>query len=171
VTVKLISGNGTALGPDSLVTYKLGANSGAATIVHKDQDWSLISGTQWIGWALSGPPFPNEGAPHPAGSGAFGEVNPAHYSIGFSVPSGAVDPSMTVKVLADNCADIYLNSTLVGSEATGAARNVTTFFTTVNTFSTTTGFNPGGNVLRFDVTDAGGVAGLDFEATITYLVQ
>src|SRR4029077_18719780 len=127
----------------------------------------LIPGTQWIDWKLNGS---GGGAPHPAGSGAFGEVNPARYSIGFNLPPTAINTSLSVDVLADNCADVYLNGTLFGSQSTIPNCLNTAHFTTVSTFSTTTGFNTGANTLRFDVTDGGVIAGLDFKATVTYTI-
>jgi hypothetical protein len=172
VTQTLISGNGSVGGPDSAVSFTLGGLSGPATVVNTNAAWGVIPGTQWVDFAsctVGG--LSVQGCSHPAGSGAFGELNPATYSIGFSLPAGALSPSLSVDVNADNCADVFLNGSLFGSQAPVASCINPVFFTLPpSTFSTSTGFM-GANVLRFDVTDGGVIAGVDFKATLTYTLD
>lgn len=86
------------------------------------------------------------------------------YRTHFSLPARFDAPSLSVTLLADNFVEVFLNGFSVGDHI-GFGASVTLDDNDV------THFQKGRNVLEFDVTDTGGAAGFDYEATITYAVK
>jgi hypothetical protein len=156
-TITIVSGNGPVLGPDPAV--QVVADSVASTTEPRPAtirgvccDWaSPLPGSQWI------VPFTN-------GTGtAF-----TTYQTTFTLPVGAINPSISVTVLADNAATVRLNGTVFAAQGCDA----TNYFGPAQTYSTSSGFAPAVNTLTFDVSNSGacgtGPSGLDFVATVTY---
>lgn len=81
-----------------------------------------------------------------------------------------------MKVLADNCAKVSLNTNPFGDQATQFPDSQCEYAPNFRTVSTFTAANAAWfqtaatNKLDFDVTDLGVAAGLDFLATLTYTI-
>jgi hypothetical protein len=140
------------------VLYSNSSGSGTASIVTAtDETWgSAIGGTSWIN--TSGNAGPDS---------AVGLTT--SYTTSFPLPPGVV-ASITVDLLADNAATVYLNDTQIGQQPQQpdfpnfdgtAAWSYT--WTTQSDFVT-----DGSNTLRIDNVDFGDSNGLDFLATVTY---
>ena len=88
------------------------------------------------------------------------------YTTTFNLPVGFGSPSLNACVHADNRATIFLNSTKIGQQPLAGAN----FSGPPECFATTTAalFQAGSNTLQIDVLDAGGSAGLDYQATVTF---
>jgi hypothetical protein len=154
----LISGRGVPGGRDRATRF---AAVGSATwapayIVNKNPLWkSPIPGTKWIsfnGTSVSPLPYP--------------QVSKYVFKTYFSLPPSFHNPSLVVKVMADNSAAIYVNNGFVASQPCCTFSN----FQTVSTFTdmTLSHFHAGTNTLRFVVGDFGVVGGLDYRARITW---
>ncbi|MEO8108151.1 MAG: YDG domain-containing protein [Actinomycetes bacterium] len=154
-TVKtIVSGTGT-------VTWVIPStsDSGAATLVTPNSHWGLLPDTLWINTAGSSAPY----------TGAFPTTE---YSTTFQLPAAA-SASISVDVLADNSATLYLNDSLLGSQPASDGTQFKNFDGTEHwTFPTSQlgWFRRGDNTLKIVNTDGDeGVAnGIDFKATVTY---
>lgn len=92
------------------------------------------------------------------------------YTTTFVLPANALSPSLSVISMADNSANISLNTTQFQTRNTAACR---ADFLAPLTASTTSGFVVGVNTLSFAVDNCIGgfglnATGLDFVATVTY---
>lgn len=165
-TITLQSGNGAIGGTDAAVRVVADTNTGTteprpANIVTRHSNWAPAidastptAESQWISYSPSGA----------SGSPATLQTT---YETTFTLPAGATNAALTVKVLADNRAELSLNGTVFGAQ-TGCFG----FSGPPSTFTTTIGFVPGVNTLSFNVANpsscGAGPSGLDFVATVTY---
>lgn len=142
------------------VTYSIPSipRSGtAATIAVPNSAWhAAIGGSQWIN--TTG----NDADP-------YGLNRTTRYEATFNLPAFSA-ASITVQVLADNAATVYLNGTQIGQQPQSDYhpnyQAVSTF--TWSTAATPNGFNVGPNTLRIDNRDFGVASGIDFLATVSY---
>ena len=156
-TITIVSGNGPVGGPDPAV--QVIADSAASTIEPRPAhiigvccDWAPpVAGSQWV---------------TPGGEGRG--FSSSTYQTTFTLPVGAVNPSISVTVLADNAATVRLNGTVFAAQGCEASN----YFGPAQTYSTSSGFVAGSNTLTFAVSNSGacgtGPTGLDFVATVTY---
>ena len=159
-TITLQSGNGVIGGSDSAVRVVADTNSGTmeprpANIVAKHSNWApAIAGSQWVSYS-------------PGGASGSPPTLETTYEITFTLPAGATNAALSVKVLADNRAELSLNGIVFG-EQTGCFG----FVGSPSTFPTSTAFVAGVNTLSFKVANpancGAGPSGLDFVATVTY---
>jgi hypothetical protein len=129
-----------------------------------DAAWAdPIAETSWIGVSAD--------CTNAAALGSAGEPRVTNYSVGFELPSGFLDPSISVSVHADNAATIFLNDTQIGAQP-GCSPDCPTanFQGDPEAFvsSDESLFEVGSNTLRFSVADFGVVTGLDFSAVVTF---
>jgi hypothetical protein len=115
-------------------------------------DWTPpVAGSQWV---------------TPGGEGRV--FFSATYQTIFTLPVGAVNPSISVTLLADNAATVRLNDTVFAAQGCDTSN----YFGPAQTYATSSGFEPTVNTLTFDVSNSGacgfGPSGLDFVATVTY---
>jgi hypothetical protein len=121
--------------------------------------WDTIPDTQWISGS-------------PDGTGFGSEVTDEHYfsTTTFDLPGNAQNPSLTMSILADGGAEVFLNGNPVGStegdvDDSSNYQNPPTVLSTNNEEF----FNIGGeNSLSFIVSNVDDPMGLDYKATITY---
>ncbi len=171
----------------ALLTLALGVAS--ATVATTPSPFTIASGTDPVTYSipslsLSGTTAiiasPN-GAWHaaigssrwinPTGNWAYsGSLNrTTSYATTFTLPAFS-SASITVQVLADNAATLYLNGTQIGQQPQSDYhpnyQSVSSY--TWSTASTPNGFNVGANTLRIDNRDFGSASGIDFLATVTY---
>jgi thrombospondin type 3 repeat protein len=156
-TITIVSGNGPVGGPDPAVQvvadpYDVTIEPRPATIVGACCDWAApVAGSGWILPYRSGPFF------------SF-----ATYRASFTLPAGALNPSISLTLLADNGAAVRLND----SEFAAQGCDPSNYFGPAQTYATSSGFVTGSNTLTFDVSNSldcgGGPTGLDFVATVTY---
>ncbi len=166
-TITLQSGNGSIGGTDAAVRVVADTNNTTveprpADIVARHSNWApaIDASTpavesQWVSYS-------------PAGASGSPLTLETTYETTFTLPAGATDAAVSVRVLADNRAEVSLNGT-----AFGAQEGCLGFQGSPSTFSTTTGFVPGVNTLSFKVANpaegcGAGPSGLDFVATVTY---
>lgn len=109
--------------------------------------WSSLAGSQWIG------PTPN----------ASGDLGKYTYEFCFCLCQGFTNASLTLRGLADNSADVYVNgsTTPVGSFTgfSGAGSLVQTNNQQL--------FQVGTNCVRVEVNNQGGPTGLNIDGTMT----
>jgi hypothetical protein len=160
-TVTLVSGNGGGTGSlDSAVTYaKASGGTGSAVILDTHGAYASLPGARWISWKTVTEGFSKYGAPHTG--------DDITYSIGFNLPAGATNVSVSGTFYADNRGSGALNGALLGAHPAGFGSG----FNTPVSFSSSSGFLTGANTLKFTVEDQGGISGLTFKATITYYAQ
>ncbi len=126
-----------------------------ANIVAKHSNWAhAIAGSQWVSYS-------------PGGASGSPPTLETTYEITFTLPAGATNAALSVKVLADNRAELSLNG-IVFDEQTGCFG----FVGSPSTFPTSAAFVAGVNTLSFKVANPAncraGPSGLDFVATVTY---
>ena len=167
-TSPLISGNGLIgdLDPFNEVSVDGGVTWQPAHIVAKNSAWAIIPGTQYI---FCGPTISD-----PCGVANLPGISTL-YRTTFTLPSGFSNPSLTVDVHADNAAIVYLNGVEIGRHPCHQLHPTPSctggeFSGPPDTFATSLSslFKVGQNILSFDLWDFGGIAGLDYEATVTY---
>ncbi|MGH9281097.1 MAG: calcium-binding protein [Acidimicrobiales bacterium] len=120
-----------------------------------------LPGTAWIGPNTQGL---CAGAAPPNG-------NLVSLIVPFTLPMGALDPSVVVLVHADDSVGVFLNNTLIGGKSPSIlAPNYQSPPETYTTSDVGPGgpFVPGPNMLRFDHRNYGGVCGLNFLAIVTF---
>ena len=166
-TITLQSGNGVIGGTDSAVQVVADTNTDTteprqANIVAKHPGWApaIDASTpapesQWVSYS-------------PNGANGSPATLQTTYETTFTLPAGASNAALTVKVLADNRAELSLNGTVFGAQS-----GCFGFSGPPSTFTTATGFVPGVNTLSFNVANpaagcGAGPSGLDFVATVTY---
>jgi hypothetical protein len=153
---KLISGHGVPGGRDRMTLFSpLGKTTWApAYIVNKDSLWaSPIPGTNWISFSSTS-----------ASQLPYPRLSRYVFRTDFQLPLTFHNPSLVIKVMADNSAAVYVNGRLAGSQPCCSFGN----FQGVSTFTDTnpSHFRKGRNSLRIVVGDYGAVGGLDYLATI-----
>ena len=156
-TLTLISGGGSGgFGtPDPIVKYAIvGGASGQARIVSPNVAYGLVPGTRWVN--TSGLASPDQAL-----------LKTANYSVSFALPDCFASPSVTVHVLADNAATLFLNGTQFGQQPQS---DFHPNYQVASTFawSGASAFHSGANTLTIAVTDFGVVNGVDFQAVVTY---
>jgi len=158
-SVTLVSGAGSVGSLDPTISYaRDSGGTGAAVILKKHGAYASLPGANWVNWSIITAAFDNGfGSPH-----AGDDIT---YSIGFTLPAGATNPSLSGSFLADNRGDGFLNGIAIGGHP---ASPFGAGFTTPASVSASSGFVPGANTLSFKVRDDGGVAGLTFSVTVTY---
>ena len=109
--------------------------------------------------------------PGGCGSGAAPNGSPHTVSANFTLPSGAMNPSILVQVHADNAVAVRLNGRLLGGQSPA---QITTNFQGAPESYTVAGFQPvgalvgGTNTLQFTLHNYGGPCGLDYLATVAF---
>ncbi len=159
-TLTLISGGGSGgFGtPDLITTYAIvGGGSGQALIASPHPAWSVIPGTRWVN--TSGVATP--------GSTDQALNKTTNYMVSFNLPDCFASPAVTIQVLADNAATLFLNGTQVGQQPQSA---LPANFQAISTFtwSGASDFRSGANSLTIANVDYGAVNGVDFQAVVTY---
>lgn len=159
-TLTLVSGVGGGVGSlDSSVTYtKALGGSGSAIILNTHPAYASLSGARWVNWGMI-TTWPNYGfgLPHTG--------NDITYTTAFTLPAGAVNPSLSGTFYADNRGSAFLNGAPIGAHTAAPFQYG---FNTPASVSATSGFAAGANTLSFTVEDFGGVAGVAFVVTVTY---
>jgi hypothetical protein len=162
----LISGQGAIGAHDGANHFSLdgGATFAPAFIIAKHPAWGgPIAGTKWINFD---PTFASLPGPFP---------QTTIYQTHFNLPATFAAPSLTVTLLADNGASVFLNGNLVGGQGfagcPGACPPANFTVPTAFADANAAHFQKGLNVLEFHVTDFGVAAGLDYRATIMYTVD
>jgi hypothetical protein len=160
-TLTLVSGGGTGgFGtPDPITTYAIvGGSSGQAGIISANVAYGTIPGTRWVnttGVAISG--TTNDQASYMT----------TNYVVSFALPKCYASASITVQVLADNAATLFLNGTQFGQQTQAdlpANYQVASTFT----LSVTSDFLPGANTLTIANADFRYANGVDFQAVVTH---
>ncbi len=156
-TLTLISGGGSGgLGTlDPLVKYAIvGGSSGEARIVLPNVAYNIIPGTRWVN--TTGLSIPDQ---------AF--LKNTDYTASFALPDCYVSPSISVQVLADNAATLFVNGTQFGQQPQQA---ILANFQVISTFawSGASAFHSGANTLTISNADYSVVNGVDFKAVVTY---
>ena len=150
-SITLVSGGSGAPGSnDPLVTASLdGETFQPAVITSPHALYSTLPGTQWV--TVDG--------------GAFTTVR---YRLPFTLPAGAVGPSLVADVHADNYAQVMLNGTSLGTQSSDGG--VANFQDPAEQFSTDDAahFVTGENYLDVLVTDQAPPNGLDVSAVVRY---
>jgi hypothetical protein len=157
-TITLVSGGGAGdFGtPDPSVTYSIPAigATGAAVITRPNGGYGAITGARWI---------------NTTGSTGIDQstILSTDYSTTFSLPAGFAGPSISVQVLADNAATVFLNGVQIGQQPQVDSE---VNFGIVSTFgnSALATFHVGSNTLTIRNADFGGSNGIDFKAVISY---
>jgi hypothetical protein len=131
--------------------------------------WSLIDGTKWV--LVPGGPGADLAVNHAAAPCWLCSEVHTDYVVTFRLPKGFTAASISVLVLADDSAEVFLNETSLGRQPTRPDRVEGNLIGDPWPFSTEKASlsRPGVNTLRFRVMDIGGGTGLDYSATITYL--
>lgn len=140
-------------------------------------DGPFNAGTQSIPWHFSGSPNPTWTQAYLVGSHPWGFVpgsntwincGPATntclntavaYRVQFAVPSGWSNPTMTVQILADNAATVFLNGTQIGSRIVSSG--------STGSVSLNASLQTGINEMVLVMEDWGGLAGFNYRADIT----
>ncbi len=159
-TITLVSGTGGGVGSlDPAISYaKASGGTGTAVILRQHGAYASLPGANWVNWSIITTAFDNGfGTPH------LGDD--VTYSIGFTLPAGATNASLTGTFYADNRGDGFLNGASIGGHPASPFGGG---FSTAAAVNATSGFVAGANTLSFTVRDDGGVAGLAFSVTITY---
>lgn len=122
--------------------------------------YHLTEGTDWVGLQSECGEFS-----HASAGLMWSRAVYTHYDVTFRLPRGFTSPSISVLVLVDDTAEVFLNGTSIGT-----VREVNTVGPPAR-FATEKAslFHPGVNTLRFRVKDVGEDTGVDYSATITYL--
>ncbi len=162
-TLTLISGGGPGgLGsPDPIVKYAIvGGSSGQARIVSPNPAYAIIPGTRWVN--TTGSPIQDQ---------AFRRTT--DYTVPFVLPGCYASPSISVQVLADNAATLFLNGTKFGQQLPQA--DFPPNYQVISTFavSSASAFHSAANTLTIENVDFGVTNGLDpngidFKAVVTY---
>ena len=158
-TITIVSGNGPVGDPDPAVqvvddSFDVTIEPRPATTIGVCCDWAApVPGSQWI-------------VPFRYGNGTGFWFTT--YRATFTLPAGALNPSISLALLADNGAAVRLND----SEFVAQGCDASNYFGPAQTYSTSSGFVTGSNTLTFDVSNSldcgGGPTGLDFVATVAY---
>lgn len=161
-TVTLASGASGGTGSlDPAVTYaKASGGTGTAIILDTHSAYHSLAGARWVSFATVMEGSSKFGAPHTG--------DDITYSIGFTLPAGATDASLTGTFYADNRGSGFLNGSPIGAHP---ALPFGGGFTNAAAINASSGFASGANTLSFTVQDQGGVSGVTFKATITYWAQ
>ena len=159
-TISLVSGAGGGTGTlDAAVSYAKASGTGTAVIIDTHPFYASLPGARWVSWAT-----------HPEGSSTYGAPHVGDdvtYNIGFTLPAGATNASLSGTFYADNRGSGSLNGGLLG------AHSATPFgagFSTPVSLSTSSGLVSGANTLSFTVEDQGGISGVTFSVTVTYSI-
>ncbi len=172
-TIILISGNGVVGTLDPLNQRSLdgGATWQPALIVAKHSAYSLILGTKYIscGETTTDPA-------DPCAIGTNASPKTIRFRAPFSLPLGFSNPSLSVDLHADNAAAVFLNGTPIGQQPCFGLPSFpgcpqSNFLNPPETFSTSSPalFQAGTNYLEIRLYDHGGVAGLDYKATVSFV--
>jgi hypothetical protein len=161
-TLTLVSGASGGTGSlDPAISYaQASGGTGTAIILDTHPAFHSLPGARWVSWATIKEGSRTYGAPH--------DGDDITYSIGFTLPAGATDASLSGTFYADNRGDGFLNGAPIGGH------NPLPFgggFTTPVSINASSGFVTGANTLSVKVQDQGGVSGVTFKATITYWAQ
>jgi hypothetical protein len=161
-TLTLVSGGGAGgFGTaDPIVKYAIvGGGSGPARIVSPNPAWSTIPGTRWVN---------TSGVANVPSDQATNKTT--NYTVAFELPDCYVSPSVTVQVLADDAATLFVNGTQFGQQPQQIDPSHYSNFQKPSTFtwSVASDFRPGANTLRFRNVDYAVVNGVDFQAVVTY---
>lgn len=164
-TKKLISGQGGIGAHDGANHFSIdgGTTFAPAFIIAPHPAWGGLPGSKWINF---GPTFASLPVLYP---------QTTIYRTHFNLPATFTAPSLTVTLLADNGATVFLNGNLVGAQSVagcpfacpGANFTVPTVFVDANPAH----FKKGKNIIEFRIVDFGAAAGLDYVATFTYTVD
>ena len=155
-TLVLVSGASGGIGSlDPSITYtKASGGSGTAVILSLHPYYVALAGAQYVNWAIRSDGY---GTEHPG--------DDVTYSTSFTLPAGAINPSLSGTFYADNRGDGFLNGTAIGGHAASPFQQG---HTTPASISASGGFVSGANTLSFRVRDDNGIAGLAFSVTVTY---
>jgi hypothetical protein len=149
-TIVVKSGDGPLNTLDPNVQVMAGSTPTRALIIPSDPAWAPpIATSQWIKPSTS-----------------TGSFQSTRYTTTFTLPANAISPTLTVRVHADNRAEVSLNGHQIGSQAGECPHE--NFQGPPELFTTTTGLTAGPNSLAFDVFNCDFPTGLDFSATIDY---
>lgn len=156
-TLTLVSGGGSGgFGtPDPIVKYAIvGGSSGQAVLVSPNAVYAIIPGTRWVN--TTGLPAPDQ---------ALNKT--VNYTASFTLPNCYASPTISVQVLADNAATLFVNGNQFGQQP-----QLPLFpnFQAISTFalSAASAFHSGANTLTVMNADYGIVNGIDFKAVVTY---
>jgi hypothetical protein len=121
---------------------------------------SPIAGTSWIGVSSN--------CANAAAVGSVPTPRVTDYAVGFELPQGFTDPSISISLHADNVATVFLNGTQIGAQP--ACCPLSNFQGAPEVFASSNAglFQAGSNTLVFRVADHGTVTGLDFRAVVSY---
>ena len=154
--ITLVSGNGAVgtLDPATEFSSTRNGTFANAPIVAGDPGYSLIPGTRYVSNAPS----------------SIGPVNGSvWYRTSFTLPAGCLDPSITVRVHADNAATVYLNGVKIGEQP--LAEIFPNFQDPAESYTSNDPAHfvcGGSNVLEFDLYNFNNPTALDYAAVVTY---
>lgn len=154
-TITLISGNG-AIGtrdPVNLFSIDGGVTFTNAYINNQHPLYDLIPSTHWIGVQSNG----------------YGPSNITNiYRVFFTLDAGYTDPWLSIQILADDAASVFLNGNLIGSQSSPPSN----YTNPPSVFSTSNGayFLTGQNVLTITCYNQNDLSsnptGIDYSATV-----
>ncbi len=157
-SITIISGGGAGgFGSiDPVTAYAVPAlgTAGSAFIVAPNPLYATIPGTRSVN--TTGSTLADQGT-----------NRTANYTVKFSLPPGFAAPSISVQVLADNAAIVYLNGVEIGRQPQA---DLLSNFQTISTFtwSNANDFLAGLNTLTIADTDFGGPNGVNFKANVAF---
>jgi len=151
---------------------------GQTVLVTRCGGYGIVPGTEWVGV----PPYGVAGCAksHASAPGQGARLKLAvhtDYDVMFTMPPSFTSASISVLVLADNAAEIFVNGVSIGAQLTeGDHWKGGGNFVGLGPYGTgwpftadgTSLLRPGANRLRFRVADGGGPTNLDYSVVITY---
>ena len=116
--------------------------------------WGYVSGTNcWV----------NQSPDNTIGTGvSSSQTASTLYRVRFNVPAGAVNPTASIQMKADNHADVSLNGTSLGAFEGGPLAG-----NPAPTAVFASAVHPGVNEIRVNLTDWGGIVGFNYRIDLT----
>jgi hypothetical protein len=153
-TVTVQSGPGTSGTDPNVQASNNGTTWFQAYEVAPNPRYSTLPGTGWDS----------------AGAGGNTGLGNFYYRTTISIPSNAVNPTLSGEYYSDNQGTAFMNGTQVAmNSACGSAGEAADYgFQGAAPTSFSSALSPGDNTLSFTVNNCGSVSGLDFTATATY---
>lgn len=159
--VTLVSGaNGVTGQTDPAITFSKASGTGNPIVLDTHGAYASLPGARWVSWKTVVEFGRLYGAPHVG--------DDVTYSMPFTLPAGAINPSLSGSFYADNRGAGFLNGSPIGAHPASPFGGG---YSNAAAVSASSGFAAGNNTLGFQVEDQGGVSGVTFKVTITYYAQ
>ena len=162
-TLTILGGNGVQGDLDPYTEYSLdnGATWRQAYLTGGDginnplgcgHPWGLLTDTScWI----------SQSPDNTVGTGTLAQHSFTLYRVRFNVPAGAINPTATIQIKADNAADVSLNGTSVGHFVGNAASSTTADLAFAGAV------HAGLNEFTVNLEDWGGITGFNYRVDLT----